>query len=147
MNEYTKQANDFLLKTQSEISKQLIGNISHFDDDIKNGITRPVYNIVIRRTRLLKTKDGKSYYKPVAYSFKFGDSIANMQDGKTPTNYDILACLTKYNPSTFENFCSEYGYNTDSRQALKTYKAVKAEYKGLRTIYTLKELEAMADIQ
>ena len=29
----------------------------------------------------------------------------------------------------FENFCADYGYDTDSRSAEKTYKAVKADVK------------------
>ncbi len=30
-----------------------------------------------------------------------------------PTAYDILACLTKYEVGTFDDFCSNFGYDTD----------------------------------
>ena len=41
------------------------------------------------------------------YSFKFGQSIA--AGSEYPDMYDVLACLTKYDPETFEFFCSNYG--------------------------------------
>ena len=44
---------------------------------------------------------------PCQASARFGQSIANA--GQTPRAYDILTCLTKYDPGTFENFCSDFG--------------------------------------
>lgn len=64
-----------------------------------------------------------------------------------PGAYSILSCLTKYDPDTFEDFCGNYGYDTDSRQAEKTYKAVCKEYESLTRLYDSEELEAMAEIQ
>lgn len=63
-----------------------------------------------------------------------------------PSAYDLLACLTKYNPGTFENFCGDYGYDTDSRKALKIYKTVVKEWKDLTSIFNEQELEALAEI-
>ena len=64
-----------------------------------------------------------------------------------PSDYDILACLTKYDPGTFEDFCGDFGYDTDSRKAEKTYFAVQKEYQNLRGMFTGPELENMAEIQ
>ena len=64
-----------------------------------------------------------------------------------PTNYDILTCLTKYDPETFENFCSEFGYDEDSIKALKTYEAVKKESADLQTLFNEEELNELAEIQ
>ena len=69
-----------------------------------------------------------------SYRFKFGQSIA--QEDTPPTLYDILSCLTKYDPHTFENFCADYGYNTDSRKAEKTYKAVVKEWKQVEALFS-----------
>jgi hypothetical protein len=66
---------------------------------------------------------------------------------KAPTAYDILACLTKHNPGTFEDFCSEFGYDTDSRRAEKTYNAVKDEYLNLCALFNGNEMEELAEIQ
>jgi len=66
---------------------------------------------------------------------------------KAPTAYSVLACLTKYDPGTFEDFCSEFGYDEDSRSAEKTFKAVKDEYMNVCALYNDEELELMAEIQ
>lgn len=41
-----------------------------------------------------------------------------------PSAYDVLACIEKSEPMTFEEFCDNYGYNSDSIADEKTYKAV-----------------------
>ena len=84
------------------------------------------------------SRNGKSY------SFKFGQSIA--AGAEPPTMYDVLACITKYDPYSFENFCSEFGYDTDSRTAEKTYKAVCREWKGVERLFS-DILEELQEIQ
>lgn len=66
---------------------------------------------------------------------------------KAPTAYDILACLTKYDCESFENFCSEYGYDTDSRTAEKNYKNVCKEYAGVQSLWNDAEIEELSEIQ
>jgi len=51
-------------------------------------------------------KDGKQY------TFNFGQSIA--EGSNEPTLYSVLACLQKYDVGTFEDFCNEFGYDTDN---------------------------------
>lgn len=63
-----------------------------------------------------------------------------------PTAYDILACLTKYDPHTFEDFCADFGYDTDSRKAERTYKAVKEEWNGLQALFNNDELTELQEI-
>ena len=68
-----------------------------------------------------------------SYTFKFGQSIA--KGSSYPTMYDILTCLTKYDPETFENFCAEFGYDIYSRNSKKTYKAVCEEYRAVKRLF------------
>lgn len=68
-----------------------------------------------------------------SYTFEFGQSIAN--GSNYPTMYDILTCLTKYDPETFENFCAEFGYDINSRNSKKTYKAVCEEYTAVKRLF------------
>lgn len=77
----------------------------------------------------------------------FGSMCLMVKDGIPPTNYDVLACLTKYDPNTFEDFCSEFGYDTDSKTAEKTYNAVKDEYKNVCMLFTDEEIELLQEIQ
>lgn len=64
-----------------------------------------------------------------------------------PSNYDILSCLQAYDVGNFEDFCSIFGYNTDSRRAEKTYNGVCQEYERLCTIFTEDEMELLREIQ
>lgn len=65
-----------------------------------------------------------------------------------PTIYNVLACLTKKknDPGTFEDFCSDFGYSTDSMFALNTFKAVELEYMNLCTLFSTDEMKELAEI-
>lgn len=63
-----------------------------------------------------------------------------------PTEYDILACLAKYVPNTFDDFCWEFGYDTDSISALQTYLACQKQWATLCKIFTEEQLEELAEI-
>lgn len=63
-----------------------------------------------------------------------------------PTAYDVLSCLTKNDPDTFENFCSEYGYDEDSRKAEKVYNAVLDEWRNVCALFTDEEIEQLKEI-
>jgi len=91
----------------------------------------------------------KSIYDFINYTAIYGgvtikDKIIKP---KEPNSYDVLTCLTKYDHGTFACFCSEYGYDENSKIAEKTYKAVKDEYQNLYTLFTDEELDLMAEIQ
>lgn len=101
----------------------------YFADDIQQ---RYVFKIKL-------IKGGKQY------TFEFGQSIS--EGDNEPTLYDVLACLTKHNPETFEDFCANYGYDNDSRTAEKTYKAVLKEWKNLNRLFTAEELNLLTNIQ
>ena len=64
-----------------------------------------------------------------------------------PTKYDVLSCLTTYNPGTFENFCLDFGYDNDSISALRTYDAVVSEWDHVSMLFTEEELEKLREIQ
>lgn len=126
--DYQQQANDFATKHNVKLKINRTTYGKHFSEDKES---RYIFNCTL-------TRNGKRY------TFNFGQSIAA---GNTkPTMYDILTCLTKYNPETFENFCSEYGYNTDSINAQKTYKAVKREFNGVNRLFN-DILEQLQEIQ
>ncbi len=84
-------------------------------------------------------KDGKSM------RVMFTQSRA--QGSNPPDEYDIITCITKSDPGSFEDFCGEFGYDTDSRKAEKTYKAVKREWEAVKRVFGEGEcLEALQEI-
>lgn len=124
---YETQAMEFLIKTQTVFSAKYLGYMKHFKTDKEN---RDVYEIKLER-------NGKSF------TFNFGqsinDSTKKSKNGVKvlvkPTAYDVLACLTKYDPETFDCFCANYGYDTDSRNALETYLAVQDEWSNVNRLF------------
>ncbi len=168
ITDYEKQAQDFLDKTGTKFEVEFIEYGIHFDGDKDK---RDIYRITLSRGgRSYSFNFGQSincsgmywlfgsYKRGVVHSKKeiMQSRIAGNtstrewdknKDFKPPTPYDVLTCLQKYDPDTFENFCSEFGYDTDSRSAEKTYNAVMAEYINLKILYSDEELEQMAEIQ
>lgn len=68
------------------------------------------------------------------------------QNEAKPTAYDVLACLTKHDCGSFDNFCLEYGYSNDSIRALKTYLACSKEYEALCRIFNSEQMEELREI-
>lgn len=128
MTNYTLNAENFAKENNIKLKINDVEYKKHFADDKQE---RYVFNCTLSR-------NGKQY------TFNFGQSIA--QDSNEPTIYDILACLTKYNPETFEDFCSSYGYDNDSIKALKTYKAVCKEYEAVNRLFA-DIMEELQEIQ
>jgi hypothetical protein len=129
---YQEQAIEFLKATGTTFTATFKTNDFYFSDDKD---TRDIYNCVL--------KNGKHRYR-----FTFGQSINDStgDGGVPPTAYDVLATITKYNPYDFDNFCSEYGYDIDSRKAYKTYKAVMREWKNIEKLFTPEEMEMLSEI-
>jgi hypothetical protein len=123
------------------MTTEFLGNMFYFEDDKEK---RDVYQVKLERA-------GESF------TFRFGQSITNSGDkvkrnpkGHTmydaelisrpggriaPTAYDVLSCVQKYDAGTFSDFCGEFGYDTDSRKAEKTYFAVQDEFSGINRIF------------
>lgn len=131
MSEYEKQALDFLRKSRANMSITLMGKA--FNENWDDKKLRNVYDVDINTAR------GNM-------KVKFWDSIFNTNKKIKPTEYDILACLTKYDPGTFSDFCCEYGYDDDSIRALRTYIAVQKEWSDIRRIFTPEQIEELKEI-
>lgn len=83
-----------------------------------------------------------------SFQITFWDSINNTKKGITSVKpYDVLTCLTKSDPGTFEEFCGEFGYDTDSRSDEKIWKAIKKEWKQVSGFFTKAEIEELQEIQ
>jgi len=95
----------------------------------------------------LSNKEGKEY------GFDFWGSIADKENNfrgfpKSPSAYSVLACLDTYADGfTFEDFCHSYGYDTDSRKAEKTFKAVQYQTEKLKEVLSDEAQEALNEIQ
>jgi hypothetical protein len=170
MKYYNKQAEQFLKETgvKMEIVYKEFGK--HFPDDKQS---RDIYTITLSRgSRKFVFDFGQSIANSTRYEDKItgnvfspsGESIKgklkvvhNHKDffnsfcknlvGTPPSSYDVLTCLTKYDPGTFEDFCSDFGYDQDSRTAERIYKAVVCEYQRVCMLWDEAEIENLREIQ
>lgn len=133
MSEYQKQANDFLSKNNITFKAKFLKNDYHFSEDKD---TRDIFNVTFSR-------EGKKF------SLRFGQSLndSDYNGGNPPTPYDVLACIQKYEVGNFQNFCGDFGYDTDSRKAEKIYKAVCKEWEKVNTFFSESELIELQEIQ
>jgi len=135
INAYEKQAQDFLTKYGLKIRVTSLGeDINPLWDD---GETRPKYKITISKKRM-----GKKI------SFTFWDSIAHMQEGKEPSAYDILACISGDTDihEDFNEFCSAFGYDVDSIKALRIWRLYDRQSRRLHNFFSEQELEDLREI-
>lgn len=137
--DYNQQALDFLNATNTSFSAKYKGHGKHFSDD-KSG--RDIYRITLKND--LHT-----------FRFDFGQSFMNSNLGGTPpTAYDVLACLTKNDPESYEDFCENYGYEQfndaytgRNKQSYKTYLAVVNEFNNVEKLFTGEQIELLQEIQ
>ena len=173
MNEYEKQAKDFLEKTNTDFSVEYLKHDKYFPDDKDK---RDIYEVTLKRGEREYTftfgqsleesgfglrnvrgqklnfewdnenRDVKKFKMLAGQKFGTLNKI-QVKTPQEPTEYDVLASLTKYNPDTFDNFCASYGYDTDSITAKKIYEAVKEEWLNIERLFNAEEMEELREIQ
>jgi hypothetical protein len=132
MSEYTEMADNFLARHGIKFSTKFIKHGYHFIGDKES---RDIFNVSFSRGNKM-------------FSLRFGQSLKE-SDGSgsnPPTAYDVIAGITKYPVGTFEDFCADFGYNTDSISALKIYKLVLKEWDKVSSFFTEQELDEMQEI-
>jgi len=142
-NEYHTHAQRFLNDTGASLHVLHMGNKSHFPSDKKKGVTRDVYKVT------LKNKDGDSY------SFNWGNSINATNKGEKPSTYDILSSISMSvsDPGSFEDYAENYNhdkyddYGRPNKEAMREYKAVLKEHKGITRLFDQEGLDRLSEIQ
>ena len=168
MNNYIKQATNFLEKADATMKIEYVGLA--VNKEWKEKENRCLYKITLTspygsmvfdfwdsiknteiKTMTLKTYAEKRYQIPfddLTYTeqMQAKKELAAKKKAAVPSVYDVLACLTKYDPGTFEDFCYEFGYDEDSRTAERIYFAVQKEYTQLTRLFTSEQMEELAEI-
>lgn len=168
MDEYQKQAIEFLKEANATLDIRFVG--LSINKNWKEKERRNLYEITLTTPKgsmifdfwdsiydtKISTMDVKEYAKKrfrceYEYLTSYHQSICRKEISRkkkeaTPNEYDILACLTKYDPGTFEDFCAEYGYCADSIRALTMYRDAQKEYSQLVRIFTPEQMEMLAEI-
>lgn len=154
---YQEQANFFLevCNVRFEAREAFPQTSPDWAKDGKHGIKWTI--------TLAKAKDGHNLGKwdtvansPHLFSeivyFDFWGSIAEKERSvhsfkRRPTAYDVLAGIDNWHNDTFEDWCFNYGYDEDSREAYRTYQNCEELAAKLSKVFTREELEALQYIQ
>ena len=136
MTKYRNQAKEFLESCNAKMGIRFIG--AEINPDWGDNVKRNKYMFVI------KTPFG-------SMTDYFWDSEYNTERDIKPTEYDILACLEKYDVGTIDDFVSEFGYEVhewaDVKRIESTYVAVVQQYNDLCRIFTPEQMEILRGIQ
>lgn len=152
MDEYIKQATEFLQKTHAKMKIEYVGLA--VNKEWKEKEKRCLYEITLTSPRGSMTfnfwdsiRNTKIRTMPFeAYNVQANKELAAKKKAAVPSVYDVLACLQKYDPGTFEDFCSDCGYDEDSRTAERIYFAVQKEYTQLARLFTPEQMEELSEI-
>ena len=132
--DYQKQAQDFLDKNGITFKAvHVSGECPKWCEDGKH-IHGDKHRITFKR-------------KGKRFSLAFWNSYDDRQKGEKPDAYGVLACLTKRDPGSFEDFCSEFGYDNDIRLAKKNYKGVVKEWEEVKGFFSDSELSDAQEIK
>ncbi len=82
-------------------------------------------------------------------SFDYWNSFADIQAGKEATAYDALTCISSEITcaDNFEDFCGDFGYESDSRKAEELFRRCDRFARRLRAFFTPEEQEQLSTIQ
>ena len=133
--EYQQQAADFCLKHKVRMRVQYDRTAKYFPEDKEK---RDIYKITITRDGLpfkWVFEFGQSLINTLGYVYKARGKGQRVTKRTAPNEYDVLAAITKSDPGSFKDFCSEFGYSDDSIQAFSTYKKVKEEWIHVHALF------------
>lgn len=137
-NEYQKQAVDFLTETETTCEIVFLGLRSPTWDRIKKREVN-VYKVTLKNEKH-------------SYTFEFFDSISNTEKGKKATYdfYSVLACMGHYTPESFDDFCSEFGYEFANESEYIHIKSIHLacldQDKNLKKLFTEDQLQKLSEI-
>lgn len=137
VTDYEVSAQAWAEKWGVRMGLEFTGHRKYFPDDED---TRDCYQVTLTRGAKSMTfgfgaSIQDSRFVPGTSRGRHWTSVQSVRSSrKAPTLYTVVACLEKNDPGTFEQWCSDFGYDTDSRRALETYLTVQkqcAEFRAL----------------
>ena len=171
MNEYVKQAKDFLKSCNATMEIKYVGDETpnwddrphrtydctiktprgemfvHFHDSRYNTelhMFKTVQEYAQKRRRIYDLQPYTTFYNKIAKEFKEKKAEA------VPTEYDILACIQKYDIGSMDDFFAEFGFEIkctqDMTNFINTYNAVVKEYNDVRRCFTEEQIEQLCEI-
>lgn len=173
-SEYDVQAEKFVKQTGIEIVKTYTGHRCYFDGDkdrrstwcitVKRADSSFSYDFgqsVMESFLVIDPAGSQHFHRPMTqeqlrYTFvaesiraKSGHMDRRVKECQTPpTDYSLLACMASdsYHADTFDDWCGNFGYDTDSRKALDTFLKCQKISSDIQRFFTNAEIEQLQEI-
>jgi hypothetical protein len=154
------------LMEEVKIAYRSLGTGKHFEDDkeererLRVQVTRRTrtiqfeYGMSIHDTEILhptpysmnsnNTFKGKHYYSTLGFDYKH--DVKKAQEAiRASLLSQLLSCMEAeyFCPKSFTDFCSEFGYDEDSRKADRTHRALLEQSAKLERIFSEDEIQAL----
>ena len=174
---YEQQANDVANEMGLTLTSRYLGHMKHFENDeqeravfectIEKNDESYTFNFgqsVVESYSIRKGNYGRKKLSMFDVPFKTkeyfkqalleevkvwttgNEYLISLQKTK-PSMYDILTCLQKYEVGDIEEFCQDFGYDSDSITANAVHKKVADEYRNMCRLFTQEELEKLSEVQ
>lgn len=128
---------------------QSLNHSTHFVIKGKKKSGTDYINMKFSSLRFATSGEANTFLNKQPYEI-MKDAQVETVKGQEPTPYDVLSCLQKYELGTFDDFCSEFGYNdrplTDYPKVMNIYNAVRNEYSQLSAMFSEEEMEQLREI-
>lgn len=171
MNDYEKQAQDFLEQTGATITARHKEIGPHFHDDDKR-VRRDIWEVVISRgSRTYTILFGSSLADFEAWNNEIKTNLRNFWTespetqrhyferarskekdflpagaGHRPTAYNVLASLQSYEPEAdLDDFAREYGLDKPSK-AIRTFELIHKEWENVKMLFSDAEITRLQEI-
>jgi hypothetical protein len=143
--EYDIKAEQFLEKFGLQVSFKLVDcDVPKWEKN--SGNYHNHYKVTTKRT---ERTERINFTFPLTFSFDWWDSTSNTDKDIKPTAYDALSSISSDSQvfDSFEDFCGEFGYDEDSREAERIWKSYSKLSAKVNAFFTEEELEALSEIQ
>lgn len=169
MNEYVKQAKDFLTSCNATMEIKYVGlekpnwddkphrtydctiktprgemTVHFYDSTVNTELWMPYKEYYEKKFRRSYESMGPSE------KMRFQKELKAKREEAIPTEYSILSCLTTYDVGSMDDFMHEFGYEIkcvqDMTNFINTYNAVIKEYNDVHRCFTEEQIEALAEI-
>ena len=152
--EYRKSVDDLLeaLNVKFEAS-----DMGHSCPPFCNDKNKPNPKSFPRKTHIhgkhyqcIFSRDNKTFAVDFWESYAMAQSNALALTGRgrvqLPDAYTVLSCCQLNDPGSFDDWCGDFGYDTDSRKAYSTYNLCVKEYKNAISFFTQDEIEKILEL-
>lgn len=171
ISEYDQQAIDFLESTGTTLHIVYLYTGKYFPDDKQerdiyqftlnnsrgsysakfgDSINNTLFNQYVKQKKSLDYKQDYDFCKSNKIKVSTSGYICRGQKPKVPSVYEILACLNVLYVDSFEDFCSEFGYDdmplNKHDQIMKIFLDYREQSNALKRLFNSDDLEQLAEI-